>query len=298
MDVLERLNQGRILVADGAWGTQLDARGLPRGEPPEKWVLQRPEAVLEVGRGYAECGPDILMTVTMNGSPIALARAGLAEHVDEINRRAVELSMQAAAGRMPVFASVGPTGEFMEPLGEISEGEMVAAFAEQMAALLAAGADGIVIETMFDLGEAKAALRAANEHRAVPVVASMTFDRGKRGYATIMGVSPRQAAEELQAAGADVVGSNCGHGIEQAIEVIRLMRSATDTPLWCKPNAGIPRLQAGEAVFEETPEQMASHFEELVEAGAQVIGGCCGTTPKHIRALVRARDEMTRNQSE
>ncbi|MEA3403460.1 MAG: homocysteine S-methyltransferase family protein [Armatimonadota bacterium] len=298
MDVLEQLNRGRILISDGAWGTELDARGLPAGEPPERWVLDNPNAVLDLARAYAESGPDILMTPTMGGTRITLARAGLADHVEQINRRALELSKQAAAGPMPVFASVGPTGEFMEPLGEVSEAEMVAAFAEQMRVLIAAGADGIVIETMFDLDETRAALRAVNEHSDVPVVVSMTFDKGQRGYATIMGVSPQQAAEELQAAGADVVGSNCGHGIAEAIEVTRLMRPATDLPLWCKPNAGMPRLEAGQAVFDQTPEEMASHFGELVAAGAQVIGGCCGTTPEHIRALIQARDEMTGNQSQ
>jgi len=295
---LQELGDGHILIADGAWGTLLDAlslrdgHGPSRGAPPEQWVLDEPEAVLDIGRSYAAVGPDILMTNTMGGSRIKLARAGLADRVEEINRRAVELSVEAAGGRIPVFASVGPTGEFMAPLGDIGEAEMVAAFAEQIAALLAGGANGIVIETMFDLRETKAALRAARDQSEVPVVASMTFDKGRSGYATIMGVPPEQAAEELQAAGADIVGSNCGHGMENMVEVIALMRPATDLPLWAKPNAGMPRLHAGQAVFEETPEDMVAHFGKLVAAGAHVIGGCCGTTPEHIRALIDARDHL------
>ena len=290
MQVLQALEDGRILIADGAWGTELDARGLPRGAAPETWVLDNPEAVLDVGACYAEVGPDILMTDTLGGTRIKLARVGLADRVEEVNRRAVELSKQAADGRMPVFASVGPTGEFMAPLGTISEDDMVEVFAEQIAALIAGGADGFVLDTMIDVHEAKAALLAAKEQTDLPVVASMTFDRGARGYATIMGVRPGQAAEELQAAGAEIVGSNCGHGIREMIDVIALMAPATDLPLWAKPNAGIPRLVEGRAVFDETPEEFVAHFGALVEAGARVVGGCCGSTPGHIRALVAARD--------
>jgi len=297
MDILRKLPQGRVLIADGAWGTQLDARELPGdrgrspGQAPETWVLDNPQAVREVGRAYADVGPDILMTNTLGGSRIKLERIGLGEHIAEVNRRAVELSKQAAEGRMPVFASVGPTGEFMAPLGTISEAEMVRVFAEQIAALLAGGADGFVIETMIDLGETKAALRAARQQCDLPVVTSMTFEKGARGFATVMGVRPEQAAEELQAAGADIVGSNCGHGIEEMVEVIALMRPATDLPLWAKPNAGMPKLVDGRTIFDETPDEMVAHFEALAVAGAQVIGGCCGTTPDHIRALVEARDQ-------
>ena len=145
---------------------------------------------------------------------------------------------------------------------------------------------------MTDLGEAKAALRAAKDNSDGPVVVSMTFDKGPKGYATMMGVRPEQAADELQEAGADIVGSNCGHGIENMIEVIALMAEATDLPLWAKPNAGMPQLVDGETVFTQTPEETAAHFAGLVEAGARIIGGCCGTTPEHIRALVEARDAL------
>ncbi|MGD9496091.1 MAG: homocysteine S-methyltransferase family protein [Armatimonadota bacterium] len=292
MDVLQALREDRILIADGAWGTQLSVRGLPRGAPPEQWVLDEPNALLDIGEAYAAVGPDILTTSTMGGSRIKLARAGLADHVDEINRRAVELSKRAGDGRIPVFASVGPTGEFMAPLGTISEAEMVEVFAEQIAALIAGGADALLIETMFDLGEAKAALRAAKQQSDLPAVACMTFDKGARGYATMMGVRPEQAAQELQAAGADIVGSNCGRGMREMVEVIALMAPETDLPLWAKPNAGIPTVVDGRAVFDETPAEFAAHFGALVEAGARVIGGCCGTTPEHIRALVQARDQL------
>jgi 5-methyltetrahydrofolate--homocysteine methyltransferase len=288
----ELLSARSIAIADGAWGTQMSERGLEPGEAPESWVIYRPDAVRDVAQSYVDCGAEIVLTDTFGGSRFKLAKCQLDERVEEINRRAAELSKDAAGSAALVFASIGPTGEFMEPLGTVSESEMVEVFTEQARALVAGGADGLLIETMTDLGEAKAALKAALDSFDGPTVVSMTFDRGPKGYATMMGVRPEQAAEELQEAGASVVGSNCGHGIANMIEVIGLMAQATDLPIWSKPNAGMPQLVAGQTVFNETPEEMAAHFGDLVEAGARIIGGCCGTTPEHIRALVEARDSM------
>jgi 5-methyltetrahydrofolate--homocysteine methyltransferase len=292
MTIDQLLENGRIAIADGAWGTQLSERGLQAGEAPEAWVLHQPDAVREVAQAYVDAGAEIILTNTFGGSRLKLAKCDLADGVSEINRRAVELSKDAAGETALVFASMGPTGEFMEPLGLVSEEEMVDVFAEQAEAIVAGGTDGILVETMTDLGEAKAALKAAKSCFDGPVVVSLTFDKGPRGYATMMGVTPERAAQELQVAGADIIGSNCGHGIENMIEVIALMRGATDLPLWAKPNAGMPKLIAGKTVFTQTPEETAAHFAALVEAGARIIGGCCGTTPEHIRALVRARDEL------
>ncbi|MGD9496092.1 MAG: homocysteine S-methyltransferase family protein [Armatimonadota bacterium] len=286
------LAEEKVVIADGAWGTQLAERGLQPGECPESWVLQQPDAVREVAAAYVAAGAQIVLTDTFGGSRLKLAKVGLGDRVEEINRVAAELSKDAAGEGALVFASVGPTGEFMAPLGLVREEEMVEIFAEQIRALVAGGADGILLETMTDLGEVKAGIRAAKENSDGPVVASMTFDRGAKGYATMMGVRPEQAAQELQAAGADIVGSNCGHGIENMVEVIALMAPGTDLPLWAKPNAGMPRLVNGRTVFDETPAEFAAHFGALVEAGARVIGGCCGTTPEHIRALVQARAAM------
>ena len=286
------LDSRKILIADGAWGTELAARGLQPGESPEGWAIYQPDAVLDVAQSYVDAGAEVILTNTFGGSRFKLAKCDLEDRVEEINRRAVELSKDAAGDDALVFASIGPTGEFMEPLGLVSEAEMVATFAEQVKAMVAGGADGLLVETMTDLGEAKAALQAAKQHFDGPVVVSMTFDKGPKGYATMMGVTPERAAEELQAASAEIVGSNCGHGIENMIEVITLMRGATDLPLWAKPNAGMPKLVDGQTVFTQTPEETAAHFEALVEAGARIVGGCCGTTPEHIRALVDARNAI------
>ena len=282
----ERLKTKGLLVADGAWGTEMAKLGLVPGEAPELWNLERPDDVRALAAGYVEAGADIVLTNTFGGSPLKLAKSGLAEKTEEINRRGVELSLEASGGRALVFASIGPSGEFMAPLGTTTEVEMVAQFARQARAIAEAGADGVVLETMTDLGEAQAALRAVREVCNLPAVVSMTFDHGPRGFATMMGVQPGQAAETLQTAGADVVGANCGAGIVDMVEVARLMHEGTSLPLWCKPNAGLPQLVDGQTVYRETPEEMVKHLPLLVEAGACIVGGCCGTTPEHVRLLV------------
>jgi len=280
------------LIADGGWGTELLNRGLPPGEPPEAWNLSRPEDVLAVARSYVEAGADIILTNTFGGSALKLAKVHLADKAPELNRLGAEISKQAAGGQAIVFASIGPSGEFMAPLGTISQADMMKGFAEQARGLADGGADGIVVETMMDLAEAKAALRAAKESTSLPVAVTMTFNKGPKGYATMMGIRPEQAATELEREGAEIVGANCGAGLDMMIELMGLMRSATDLPLWCKPNAGLPELVDGKTVYRETPEMMASKLKALVQAGATIIGGCCGTTPAHIRTFILERNKL------
>ena len=284
------LEKKRVWVADGGWGTELQKRGLPPGEPPEAWNISRPEDVRAVALSYVEAGAEIILTNTFGGSPLKLAKVNLKGQVMEINRKGAEISKQAAGDRALVFASIGPSGEFMAPLGTFSEEEMINGFVEQARALAEGGADGIVVETMMDLAEAKAALLAARQITSLPVAVTMTFNKGPKGFATMMGTRPEQAAAELEKSGADIIGANCGAGIDQMIELMKLLRSATALPLWCKPNAGLPELIDGKTVYRETPERMASKLKALVQAGANIIGGCCGTTPAHIRAFVRERN--------
>ena len=300
MDWKSLLKSQGYLVADGAMGTELAARGLAAGAPPEAWNLERPEAVADVSRAYVEAGAQVLLTNTFGGTRWKLARSGLADRTAAVNRAAVEAARRGAgrsagrsadrsAGRALVFASIGPTGELVAPLGPREPAEFVAVFAEQVAACAAAGADGVCIETMTALEEALAALAAARQAApGLPAVVSMTFDRGAKTVATVMGVRPEQAAQALDEAGADLVGSNCGDGIEGHIEVARRLRSATRRPVWIKSNAGRPELVAGRTVFRQTPEAMAGHVAALLAAGANVVGGCCGTTPEHIRAIAAA----------
>jgi 5-methyltetrahydrofolate--homocysteine methyltransferase len=284
------MEKKKVFIADGGWGTELQKRGLPPGDPPEAWNLSHPEEVRAVALSYVEAGAEIILTNTFGGSPLKLAKVNLRGKVTEVNRKGAEISKEAAGDRALVFASIGPSGDFMAPLGTVSEEEMRGGFGEQVKALAEGGADGIVVETMMDLAEAKAALRAAKRNTSLPVAVTMTFTHGPKGFATMMGARPEQAAAELEKSGADIIGANCGAGIDQMIELMKLLRSATALPLWCKPNAGLPELVEGKTVYRETPEMMASKLKALVQAGANIVGGCCGTTPAHIRAFVRERN--------
>ncbi|MHC4914052.1 MAG: homocysteine S-methyltransferase family protein [Planctomycetota bacterium] len=284
----ELLAARKVLVSDGAWGTMLAARGLPAGTAPEAWNLERPDEVRAVAAAYVSAGSDVILTNSFGGSAPKLEKAGLAGKVEEVNRRAAEISAEAAGGKALVFASMGPTGEFLQPLGDLSEDQALAVFSAQARALAAGGADGIVIETFTDLGEARCALRAARDATGLPVAASMTFEKGPAGYATMMGVAPAQAAEQLGAAGADAVGGNCGAGVEDMTEIVALIAPATSLPIWAKANAGLPELVEGQTVFRQTAADFAAAAPKLVAAGARIVGGCCGTTPEHIRVLAAA----------
>ena len=285
--LLERLQRGEIVVGDGAWGTMLIAEaGLPPGAPPERVLLDAPEIVGAIARRYLDASAEILTTDTFGGTPLRLAAHGLAERCEEINRRAVELAREAAGGRALVSGSVGPTGTLLAPLGPAPPAEVEAAFERQLAALAAAGADLFCIETMTDLAEALLAVRAAKRVApGVPVVATMTFDPTPRGIFTVMGVTPARAAAALVEAGADVVGANCGNGIEAMVAVVAELAQHAVVPLAVRPNAGLPRLVDGVLAWPETPEFFATRAPALVAAGARLIGGCCGTTPEHVRAL-------------
>ncbi|MBN2580754.1 MAG: homocysteine S-methyltransferase family protein [Pirellulales bacterium] len=282
-NTLNRLLAHPPVITDGAWGTQLQERGLPVGGFPDAWNLERPEAVEEVARAYVEAGSRIILTNTFGSNRLALARHGLAEKVREINQAGVKISRAAAGEQALVFASVGPSG-VMLMMWQSDASELEDVFEEQVRALAEAGADGIVIETMSDLAEVQLAVDAAKT-TGLPVVACMTFDSGKDKDRTLMGVTPEQAAEQLTAAGADVIGANCGQGIAGFVEICRRFRQTTPLPIWIKANAGLPQMVEGRTIYAQTPEEFASYVPALREAGASFLGGCCGTTPDFIRAL-------------
>lgn len=291
MDLLELLKDRDLLVSDGAWGTELAKKGYSEG-CPELLNIEHPDVIREVALSYVEAGSDMILTNTFGGNPFKLTKYGLEDRLDEFHRAAVAISREAADGRALVVGSMGPTGEFMAPLGLVTEDEMTEAFARQVRPMAAEGIDVILCETMTDLSEITCALRAAKENADVPVICSMTFDKGLRGYATMMGVTPADAAKALEEAGADAVGSNCGSGIDNIIEVAALMHPATSLPLWFKPNAGLPELIEGKTVYRESPEDMAAKIPALVAAGASIVGGCCGSTPAHIAAIHAAVDGL------
>ena len=280
-----RLERGGVVLADGAWGTLLIERGLGPGECPEALSLSRPEWIEEIAALYLDAGAEILTTNTFGGSPLKLRGYGLEHETERINRRAVELLRGVAGERAWISASVGPTGALLEPYGDTPEREVLAAFERQAAALAEAGADAISVETMIDLREAALAVRAARSAApGIPVLASMTFDATPRGFYTIMGASLAQAVAGLADAGADVIGSNCGNGSETMVAVARELVERSPRPVLVRPNAGLPESRAGRVVYPEGPELMARNALRLAALGVAVVGGCCGTTPEHVRA--------------
>lgn len=281
--LIQELLADQPVVTDGAWGTQLQERGMPAGECPDQWNLSHAQLVEEVPRAYVEAGSRIVLTNTFRSNRVALAGYDLADKTEAINRAGGEISLRAADGRAKVFGSIGPSGKMLMT-GEVSEDQLREAFAEQAAALAAAGVDALVIETMSDLTEAKLALEAAKQ-TGLAVVACMLFDSGKQKDRTMMGNTAEQAAKELTVGGADVIGANCGQGIESYVEVCRQLHAATDRPIWIKANAGVPEMEGDQIVYRTTAEEFAAHGPALVEAGASFVGGCCGTGPEFITAL-------------
>jgi methionine synthase I (cobalamin-dependent) len=274
-----------LLITDGAWGTQLQARGLPPGANPDTWNLTHPEEVEAVARAYAVAGSQVILTNTFRANAVAMK--GVAEaDLDAINRAGVALSRQAAGSAL-VFASIGPTGKMLLS-GEMSSEEASAAFAAQSQSLAAAGADALLIETMSDIAEARLAVAAARL-TGLPVIVSFAFDSGKNKDRTMMGATPEAVAVAMVEAGADAAGANCGVGVELAVPICQRLRAACDLPLWIKPNAGLPTLEGSGLRYGTTAEFFASHYTALRDAGAAFLGGCCGSTPEFIRALVTTR---------
>jgi len=286
LPLMQRVRSGLPILADGGLGTLLFQMGLKPGECPELLNLSRPELPEQVAALYLQAGSEIVTTNTFGGSPAKLAMYGLQDRTAEINAAGVAAVRRAVGRQAYVAGSCGPTGRMLKPMGDLSPDEVAEGFRRQIAALHQAGIDVLFIETMIDLQEAVLAVKAAKEVAPeLPVSATMTFNRTPRGFFTVMGASVRKAAEELAAAGADLVGSNCGNGIEHMVAIAREMREATTKPLIIQSNAGLPEIRDGVAVYSETPEFMAEKARDLFEIGVAVVGGCCGTTPAHIQAL-------------
>ncbi|MDD4051430.1 MAG: homocysteine S-methyltransferase family protein [candidate division Zixibacteria bacterium] len=284
--LLERIAAGEILVADGAMGTMLFRKGIAPGSCPELVNVSRPELLREIASEYLAAGAGIIQTNTFGGSPLKLAMYGLDGRTEEINRAAVVAVRSVVGGRAYVSGSCGPSGKILKPYGDTSPEAIYDSFLRQITCLAEAGIDVLCIETMTDISEATLAIRAAKAvSPSLPVMATMTFDKTPRGFFTIMGVDIRQAAADLANAGADVVGSNCGHGIETMLEVARQFKAASRLPLIIQSNAGLPELVDGRAEYRETPEFMAEKARQLIELDVSIIGGCCGTTPEHIAAI-------------
>ncbi len=281
--VIVELLAGGPVLTDGGWGTQFFKQGKRPGTRNELWNLSHPHLVEEVAKSYVDAGSEIILTNTFQANRFSLPDA--LEQVEAINHAGAQISKRAAGERSKVFASMGPTNKLLV-MGDVSEAELSDVFNEQATALADGGADGIVIETMSDLAEATIALDAAAA-TGLPVVVSMTFDTGRNGDRTMMGVGPAEAAKTLADAGADVIGANCGLGVDRVAPVCEALVQATDLPIWIKANAGAPALIEREVVYQMTADEFAGHVQSLVSAGAGFIGGCCGTTPEFIAAIER-----------
>ncbi len=271
-----------LLITDGAWGTEFQALGLAPGTSPDTWNLTDPDRVEAVARSYVDAGSQVILTNTFRANSIAMEG-----DLETINRTGVEISKRAADGKALVFAAIGPTGKMLVA-GEITNEQATTAFAAQAETLAMAGADALLLETMSDIAEARLAVVAAKA-TGLPVLVSFAFDSGKNKDRTMMGATPEAVAEAMLDAGADAVGANCGVGVEHAARICGRLRAACNLPIWIKPNAGLPQIDGTTVTYDTSAEFFASHYTALRDAGASFIGGCCGSTPDFIRALVSAR---------
>ncbi len=290
--IVEVLKTGKALVSDGAWGTFLYQKGMKAGECPDAWALDRFDDVVDIAQSYIDAGADMVESDSFGASSFKLEHFGLADKAGEINEAAARASRKAAGDKF-VIASIGPTGKMLV-MGDVTEDELYEAFKEQAVALEKGGADAVCVETMSDAQEAALAIKAAKENTGLEVIATFSFERTKNGdYRTMMGLSPEAAAEAALDAGADIIGTNCGNGIERMIEIVKEMKEAyPDAYILVHANAGLPENIDGKDVFPETPEMMAGQVNGLLAAGANIVGGCCGTTPAHIAAIKAQVEEF------
>ncbi len=281
---LNRLYAGDVLVADGSIGTALQSRGLEPGVLAEELVLDDPDKVVGLHRDYLGAGSDIILTCTFSGNRVRLGDSSVADRVTEVNRRAAQLAREATGeSNRTVFVagSMGPTGQLMEPLGPLSRSAVVEAFSEQAAALIEGGVDLLVLETFYALDEVRAAVEAVRDVSDLPLVCSFSYDRGLR---TMMGVSPTEMVAEVAPLGVAAIGANCGTTLENMEAIVHELESVgTGLPIWAKPNAGVP--EGHPARYPVGPDEMGAFSKRFVDAGARIIGGCCGSLPPHVRAI-------------
>ncbi len=281
-----KLASGKILVSDGAWGTYLMKKGLKTGDCPELWNITHPDEVFDIAMSYINAGSDIIETNSFGGSCFKLQQYSLAEKSFELNKRAAEISRKAAGPDGLVMGSVGPTGKFLI-MGDVTEEELYNSFKEQAIGLEKGGVDAVCIETFYDLAEAEQAIKGARENTDLEIIATFTFDRtADYTFKTLMGLTPQKVTESLILLGADIIGANCGVGFEAMITIIKNIREVSDRiPILVQSNAGLPIIDGEKIVYSETPETIKEIVPRLIDAGANIIGGCCGTTPQHIKVI-------------
>jgi methionine synthase I (cobalamin-dependent) len=282
---VDRLKTGEILIADGATATNYQQLGMAIGVAPEEWTVDQPEKVLGLHRAFIEAGSDIVLTNTFGATSLRLGESRCAGRALDLNRAAAALAREAASTSPGVLVagSMGPTGMLMEPLGELTPAHAVDAYAEQAGALTEGGVDLLLLETFFALDEALAAIEGVRRASVLPLVVSFSFDRGTR---TMMGLSPTQVIESIGPLGVAAIGANCGRSLQDMERVLHEFAALNaGIPLWIKPNAGLPRMVGDVARYDTAPAEMAEFARRFIDAGAQVVGGCCGSSPEHVRAI-------------
>ncbi len=277
----------RVVILDGAMGTMLMAEGLTGGDLPEAWNLQKPETVKSIHRRYFEAGSDVVLTNSFGGNRSKLGKRRRGDEVIPLNTVAAQLAKEASPPDRFVAGDMGPSGEMIEPLGKVTVDQLEEVFGEQAHALASGGVDLIVIETMFSLQEALAALRGVRSASQCPVFVSMTYERKDRGFFTVMGETPEVCTKTLEQEGADGIGANCTLGSGEMIPLARILRDSTSLPVIAQPNAGMPRFEGGKTVYDQAAEDFAGDIQSMVDEGVNVVGGCCGTTWEFISAIHR-----------
>ena len=284
--IVEQIKSKNTLISDGAWGTFLQEKGMKVGECPELWNVDHADAVFEIAKSYIDAGADMIETNSFGGSSFKLAGYGLAHRVYELNKAAAEISRKAAGTKKYVLGSIGPSGKILM-MGDVTEDELYEAYKEQSIALADGGVDAIIIETFTDIEETVIAVKAAKENTSCEIICTMTFDKTVDGkYFTMMGINPEDMVRSLTKAGVDIIGANCGNGMENMVDIVKEIRLIdSEIPVLIHANAGMPVYEDGKTVFPETPEETAAYVSDLIIAGTNIIGGCCGTGPNHIKRI-------------
>lgn len=276
---------GKLLVSDGAWGTNLFKKGLTTGDCPEEWNLSHYAEVLDIAKSYILAGSDIISTNSFGANLFKLSQYNLEGRLSEICQTSTEISRKAAGSEKIVMSSIGPTGKFLI-MGDVSSQEMYNSFKQQAIAFENGGADAVCIETFYALDEAELAINSVKENTSLEVICTFTFDKSDYGFKTLMGISPQQMTEKLIVCGADIIGANCGSGFEDMVDIVKNIREVSaKIPILIQANAGIPIIENDRLIYSETPEKIKEIIPRLIDAGVNIIGGCCGTTPEHIKVI-------------